>query len=58
MMQKEKEEEEKNLVPLSEKFTLECVKNSSVKISHKWTMGDLDTQTFYVRFDPTDKYLA
>ena len=43
MMQKENEEEEKNLVPVSEKFTLECVKNSSVKISHKWTMGDLDT---------------
>ena len=58
MMQQGKDEEEKNLAPLSEKFTLETVKNSSVKISHKWTMGDLDTQTFYVRFDPTDKYLA
>lgn len=57
-MQQNKEEDEKNLVPLSDKFTLECVKNSSVKISHKWTMGDLDTQTFYIRFDPTDKYLA
>jgi hypothetical protein len=43
MMQKENEEEEKNLTPVSEKFVLECVKNSSVKISHKWTMGDLET---------------
>ena len=58
MIQKENEEEEMNLVSVSEKFTLECVKNSSVKISHKWTMGDLETQTFYVRFDPSDKYLA
>jgi WD40 repeat protein len=51
-------EEEANLPPPSEKFTLEQVKNSQVKVSHKYTLGSLDTQTFCVRFDPHDKYLA
>jgi len=51
-------EEEANLTPLSEKFTLECIKNSDVKISHKYTLGSLDTQSFCVRFCPNDKYIA
>ena len=55
MMQQDDEE---NLVPVSEKFTLECIKNSDVKISHKYTLGSLDQQTFCVRYDPLDKYLA
>ena len=34
--------EEDNLAPVDEKFTLECIKNSDVKISHKFTIGSLD----------------
>jgi hypothetical protein len=41
MMEEEKEEE--NMIPISEKFTLECIKNSDVKISHKYTLGSLET---------------
>jgi COMPASS component SWD3 len=52
------QEDEDNLVPVSEKFTLECIKNSDVKISHKYTLGSLDQQTFCVRYEPHDKYLA
>jgi hypothetical protein len=37
---------------------LECIKNSDVKITHKYTLGDLSMQTFCVRFDPNDKYIA
>ena len=44
--------EEDNQTPVSEKFTyvllildhlyrLECIKNSDVKITHKYTLGDL-----------------
>jgi WD40 repeat protein len=54
----EEEKEDANLLPISEKFTLECIKNSDVKISHKYTLGSLDTQTFCVRYDPQDKYIA
>lgn len=50
--------EEDNQVPLSEKFTLECVKNSDVKITHKYTLGDTSTQTYCLKFDPNDKYIA
>ena len=59
--------EEDNQTPLSDKFTyftflylfsLECIKNSDVKVSHKYTLGDLSMQTFCVRFDPNDKYIA
>ena len=59
--------EEDNQTPLSEKFTyilsitfhsLECIKNSDVKVGHKYTLGDLSMQTFCVRFDPNDKYIA
>lgn len=38
--------------------SLECIKNSDVKVSHKYTLGDLTMQTFCVRFDPNDKYIA
>ena len=44
--------EEDNQTPVSEKFTyisiiaypysLECIKNSDVKITHKYTLGDLN----------------
>ena len=50
--------EEDNQTPLSEKFTLDCVKNSDVKVSYKYTLGDLTMRTFCVRFDPNDKYIA
>ena len=50
--------EEDNQTPLSEKFTLECFKTSDVKISHKYTLGDLSTKTYCIRYDPNDKYLA
>ena len=29
-----------------------------MKITHKYTLGDLSMQTFCVRFDPNDKYIA
>jgi hypothetical protein len=56
MMSDPKEEE--HLAPVDEKFTLECIKNSDVKISHKFTIGSLENQCFCVRFDPQDKYIA
>ena len=37
---------------------LECIKNSDVKITHKYTLGSLEMQTFCVRYDPNDKYIA
>jgi hypothetical protein len=40
MMSDPKEEE--HLAPVDEKFTLECIKNSDVKISHKFTIGSLE----------------
>lgn len=43
---------------MSEKFTLEPVKNTTVKIEHKYTLGSTETQSFCVRYDPHDKYLA
>lgn len=50
--------EEDNLPPISEKFNLECVKNSEIKISHKYTLGTTENQSFCVRYDPNDKYIA
>ena len=35
--------EEENLTPVSEKFTLECVKNADIKVSWKYTLGELTT---------------
>ena len=57
-MMTDQDADEDTLAPLSEKFTLDCIKNCDVKISHKYTLGSLDTQTFCVRYDPNDKYLA
>ena len=57
-MMTEMAKEEDNQTPVSEKFTLECIKNSDVKITHKYTLGDLGMQTFCVRFDDNDKYIA
>ena len=44
----EDQKEEENMVPLSEKFDLQQVKNSNVKVSHKYTLGNMDVQTFCV----------
>ena len=57
-MMTDQDKEEENQTPVSEKFTLEQVKNSQVKVSHRYTLGSLETQTFCVRFDPHDKYIA
>jgi len=43
MADQDKEEEEKNMVPVSESFKLEAVKNSDIKVSHKYTLGTLET---------------
>lgn len=58
MMLDEAGKDEENLVPVSEKFELQQVKNSQVKVSHKYTLGTLDTMTFVVKFCPKDKYIA
>jgi WD40 repeat protein len=34
------------------------VRNSDIKVTHKYTLGDTSKQTFCVRFDPNDKYIA
>lgn len=34
------------------------MKNSEIKVKHKYTLGDTTKQTFCVRFDPNDKYIA
>ena len=57
-MMTEEAKEEQNLAPVSEKFSLECIKNSDVKVSHKYTLGSLETASFCVRYDPHDKYIA
>lgn len=51
-------EEEENLGPLSEKFTLEQVKNSQVKVTHRYTLGSTEPAGHCVRYDPHDKYIA
>ena len=51
-------QEEDNQVPVSANYTLECIKNSEIKITHKYTIGSLENQTFCVKFDPHDKYIA
>ena len=57
-MMTDQAKEEENLTPVSEKFTLEQIKNSNVKLTHKYTLGTTETQTFCVRFCPHDKYIA
>jgi WD40 repeat protein len=39
-------------------YSLQVVKNSDIKVTHKYTLGDTSKQTFCVRFDPNDKYIA
>ena len=56
MTQQDKDDD--SLPPASEKFQLDYIKNSDVKISHKYTLGSLEQQTFCVRYDPNDKYIA
>ena len=51
-------EEEENLVPLSPSHHLECMKNSEIKIVHKYTLGSVEPVTYSVQFDPNDKYIA
>ena len=53
-----KEEEEENLLPLSKDFDLQQARGSDIKVQHRFTLGDLDSQTMCVRFDPHDKYIA
>ena len=50
--------EEDFQTPVSASFDLENARNSNVKIQHKYTLGDTDMQTFSVRYDPNDKYIA
>lgn len=45
-------------LPLSADFTVNHAKNTRLKVDHRFTLGSLDEQTFSVRFDPFDKYLA
>jgi len=50
--------EEDNAEPMSDSFHMECQKNSEVKVTHKYTLGDTSTATFCVRYDWNDKYIA
>ena len=54
----DEEGKDENQAPVSEHFKLECAKNSEVKISHKYTLGSTDIQTFCVRYDPHDRYIG
>lgn len=49
---------EEDSTPVSKDFTLEVAKNTTVKINWKYTLGDTSIQTFCVRYDPNDKYIA
>ena len=51
-------EEEDDLPPCSGETMFENAKSSEVKISLKYTLGDISTPTFCVRFDYNDKYIA
>jgi len=42
-MMTDEAKEEENLTPMSEHFTLEQPKSSDVKVSHKYTLGSLET---------------
>ena len=50
--------EEDNLAPKSDHFALSSVRDTSVRISKKYILGDVAMETFCVRFDPNDKYIA
>ena len=50
--------EEENKIPISDNFSINHTEDTSVKVTHKYTLGSLETQTFSVKFDHSDKYLA
>jgi len=50
--------EEENLPPCSDKQTIIPAKNSYIKITEKYKLGDTSVPTFCVRFDYHDKYIA
>jgi WD40 repeat protein len=52
------DEDEDNLLPLSADFDLQVVRGSDIKVKHRATLGGLDCQSFCVRYDPFDKYIA
>jgi WD40 repeat protein len=51
-------EAEENLPPCSAEHKIVPAKNSELKITHKYTLGDINSATFCVRFDYNDKYIA
>lgn len=44
--------------PCSPEHRIVHAKNSTLKITHKSTLGDINSPTFCVRFDWNDKYIA
>jgi WD40 repeat protein len=54
----ETEEDQSNLPPCSADTFFENTKSSEKKISHKYTLGDITSPTFCLRFDHNDKYIA
>jgi WD40 repeat protein len=57
MMMTDKEAEE-NLPPCSPHYKIVPAKNSELKITEKYVLGDCNSATFCVRFDWNDKYIA
>ena len=51
-------EAEANQSPCSADFRLITAKDSDLKITHKYTLGDISSPTFTCRFDWNDKYIA
>ena len=49
---------EENLPPCSAEHKLITSKDSELKITHKYTLGTVESPTFSVRFDWNDKYIA
>ena len=58
MMMQLAEEEEEALVPVSDHYEKDEIKNSAYKVTERTKLGSIDRQTFSVRFDYQDKYLA
>ena len=44
--------------PCSPEHRVAHAKNSQLKITHKYTLGDINSPTFCVRFEWNDKYIA
>ena len=51
-------EEEEDQNPCSAVFSEEWSNSSEFKVQWKFTLGDINTPTFCVRFDYNDKYIA